>query len=204
MTRVAVALLALVCASLCEFSAVDASAATVELGPGASRTFTLNQARPVAMRLRNDGDCSVGIVFLDSSRNQTLSISLEPTAVIDLFTPSAEVKYATINVRDEGTTGLVLVGRALTSGAAVRLPREGTIIGIHDVYRNEEGIAGPTARYRIENAAEAGGHMNVRWYRVDGSSAASLDPGESIDISGVIERIDVHGQGAIAVITRNP
>lgn len=203
MKRAPLALLVIVFASLYG-SDVDVSAATVELQPGKSRTFTLNQPRPVAMRLRNDGDCSVGIVFLDSSRNKTLSISIEPTAVIDLFTPSAEVKYATIHVRDEGTMGAVVVGRALTSGVAVRLPREGEIIGVHDVYRNEEGIAGPTVRYRIENDANARGHLNVRWFYENGSAGTSVDPGEFTDISGVIQRIDVHGQGAIAVITRNP
>ena len=72
--------------TLFAFAVETARAASVELDPGESRSVTLQDAKPVALRLINQGDCSVGIIFRDSSRNLSLQVSLQPDAVIDVNT----------------------------------------------------------------------------------------------------------------------
>jgi len=183
-------------------TAVEARAATIALEPGAVRQLEARRARPVAVRLANRGDCSVGIVGRDEFGAVALRTELLPGETRDFLTPSARLRRATLIARAEGATGAIVDVLPIETGRVVRLPNGGPGIPCEPtgrtIYESGDGEAAPEVAYFIENESGSDCVLQVTLFVPDDPvpQIETIEAGRNLRFRGVFREIVLLGRGA--------
>ncbi len=194
----ALALLALF--SLTE--AAETRAATIAVEPGAVRELEARRARPVAVRLSNRGDCSVGVVARDENGVVSLRTELLPGETRDFLTPSARIRRATLIARSEGSGGAIIDLSPIETGQIVRLPNTGPGIPCvfpgRTIYISEDGEAAPEVTYWIQNESRSDCVLQVTLFEPNqpAPTVERIESGDSLRFRGVFREIVLNGLGA--------